>query len=110
MTEMTETTKTTETTKQTTFTAKEVLITLQKYLADVWVDDKTLDALPIRFHVVENSLHKSEFAWRVRLSPSREPRRWTYVYEELALLEEKIAEEAGVNLFITTSDSAVAVV
>jgi hypothetical protein len=83
----------------------EVLTTLQKYLADVRVNDLTSGAPEIVFAIDEPSLHPSEFAWRVQLLPSREPRRWSYVYEEIAILEETIAEETGLNLFITVVDT-----
>lgn len=89
----------------TEMTREEVLETLQKYLKDVRVNDLQSGAPEITFTVGVSSLHKSEFAWRVQLYPSREPRRWSYVYEELAVLEETIAEETGLNLFITVEDA-----
>ena len=89
----------------TEMTHEEVLATLQKYLKDIRVNDLQSGVPEIVFAVDASTLHKSEFSWRVALHPSREPRRWSYVYEELAILEETIAEETGLNLFFTVEDA-----
>ena len=85
-------------------TEQEVLQIVHEHLDDVEVDDKIKDASPIRFSVLDESVKRSEYAWWVQVRPSREPRRWHYLYDELAEVGVDISYSTGINIFFTTLD------
>jgi hypothetical protein len=76
-------------------TPEKVLQVVKENLKDFPVDGMT-------FEIEEKCVREGEFGWRVVLSPSHLPDRMTYYYEELAIIEENIAEKEGFRVFFTT--------
>lgn len=87
-------------------TTEEIMDLVHAELDTVEVDDKQPNAAPIRVFVQDNDVAKSPYSWRVSVRPSREPRRWSYLYEELAIASENIADKTGVNVVFTALDPA----
>ena len=73
-------------------------------LDNVEVDDRMPDAPPIRVAVQDDNVERSTYAWRVAVLPSREPRRWSYLREELAIAAGDIEETTGVNIIFWSLD------
>jgi hypothetical protein len=85
-------------------TRQEVILLLHQHLDDVEIDDNSGDGSTIRILLREESVYRGEHAWRVWVRPSREPRRWEYIHEKLAIIAVTIAEETGHNLVIHCDD------
>lgn len=88
-------------------TRLEVIKLLHKHLDCLEIDDNSADRSTVQLLLKEESVHKGEYAWQVWVYPSREPRRWEYLYEEMAIIAENIAEETGHNLTIRCDDPLV---
>ena len=88
-------------------TNEEIAGLVHAALDTVEVDDRSPNAAPIRVFVQDNDIARSDYSWRVAVRPSREPRRWSYLYEELALASENIAEKTGVDVVFTALEPVV---
>ena len=86
-------------------TTQEVIDIVHENLDAVEVADKTTNA-PIRFSVPNDSVKRGEYSLQVRVRPSREPRRWAYLYDELAEIAVAIGEKTGLNIVFTADDPA----
>lgn len=84
-------------------TTQEVIDIVHENIDAVEVADKTPNA-PIRFHVLNDSVKRGPYSWYVRVRPSREPRRWAYLYDELAEIAVAIGEKTGLNIVFTADD------
>ena len=58
----------------------------------------------ITFEVPESRIRQTEHGWRVTLVPSHLPDRMSPYYEELAIVEEEIAEREDINILFSTAD------
>jgi hypothetical protein len=76
-------------------TPQEVAQIVRQYLANFPVDGMT-------FEIEEKRIREGEFGWRVVLSPSHLPERMSPYYEEIAIIEEDIAQKEGFRVFFTT--------
>jgi hypothetical protein len=85
-------------------TRGDVIKILHQHLDDVEIDDRSENGSTVRILLREESVYRGEHAWRVWVCPSREPRRWEYIHEELAAIAETIAEATGYNTVIRCDD------
>jgi hypothetical protein len=75
--------------------AIDVLRMVRKYLQNFPIDN-------ITFTVEESGITSLTHGWRVVICASHLPERMSPYYEELAIIEEDIAEKEGVNVLFTT--------
>ena len=85
-------------------TATEIAAIVQQYLNDVCIDDRTPNAEPIRVLLDDASVLRDTYSWKATVRPSREPRRWTYFYEEVGIITEELLAKAGLNIFFTVEE------
>ena len=84
----------------------DVLALLHSYFDKLETDDRQMDATPIRYRILEDSVRRGDYAWHGTLALSREPRRWAYVHEDIAIALQEIREKTGVNVFLTAEEPA----
>lgn len=77
----------------------DVVAIARTYLNDVRLDDITVAVDP-------SYIERREFAWHVGVRPSRYPARMYYLYDELAMVAEEIAEKEGLNVFFVVGEPA----
>ena len=76
---------------------QEVARIVRQYLQDCHPGGVVLD-------VVENRVREEEFAWHVPIQPSLEPPKLFEYYEALTQVENKIAAEAHLKVFLIPSE------
>ena len=88
--------------------AEEVSAILHQYIDEVQIDDRSPDTIPLRVLLDEESIHRAAYAWQATVRPSRMPRRWTYLYEEIGIITEELLAKTGLNVFFTVDDPEIA--
>lgn len=84
----------------------EALALLHSTFDNLETDDRQPNAPPIRYRLMEETVRRTDYAWHGTLALSREPRRWAYVHEDIAIALQEIREKTGVNAFLTAEEPA----
>ena len=84
----------------------EVLSLLHAHFDSLETDDRQVDGTLIRYQVLEETVRCGDYAWHGIVAISREPRRWAYVHEDIAVELQAIREKTGVNIFLTAEEPA----
>ena len=78
-------------------TKQEVIHTVRQYLQNSHPGGATLD-------VVEGRVRQEEFAWHIPVQPDIEPSKLFEYYEALTDVENQLAEEAHLKVFLIPSE------
>ena len=83
--------------EETELTAERVARKVAEYLRDCHPDGVTLE-------VVEPSIRKEEYSWRVPVRPNREPSKPLAYYEALTDVEMALEDNEHLNVFLVPWD------
>lgn len=88
-------------------TVEEITTILHKYLDEVQIDDRQPNAPLLRLLLQGSSVRRDAYSWKATVYPSRTPRRWTYLYEEVGVITEELLAKAGLNVFFEVGEPLV---